>query len=357
MKKLLVIVLVIALAVAFVGCGPKDEAPVDDAAPADDSAPADDAEPADDTAAGDDTAEETITVAGIVFQDDQFMNTLTQGYMDAAADLGVECLTANTNNDQAKESELINTYVGQGVDGIAIAPLSADASVAVLRDAYERGVEVAITNINLTDAEFIAGGFTSDDYTNCKAVGDVAAPIIKERFGDKTVKIALVQFASLLPDISKARVDGYLAGLDEIGVKYEIVADQDAWMQDTAIETAGGILSANPDLDVIITVNDGGTIGSAQAVVNAGLSEQVMVFGHDGSDQISSMILDETSPLQCVIAQDPYNQGYRAMTALVNAIRGEDVSDSRGKTEFLPGIVLSKTDLDAVNEWRADQGL
>jgi len=55
-------------------------------------------------------AEEKIVVAGVVFQDDQFMNMLSKGYRDAAEAAGVEVLTANTNNDQATEVELINTY-------------------------------------------------------------------------------------------------------------------------------------------------------------------------------------------------------------------------------------------------------
>lgn len=355
MKKLLAITLALVMVLAMSACAAPVAAPA--AAPAaEPAAPA--AEPAAPAAEPAAPAAEEITVAGVVFQDDQFMNMLTKGYQDAAAAAGVKCLTANTSNDQAKEVELINTYVGQGVKGIAIAPLSADASIAALRDANAQGVQVAITNLNLSEgADFIAGGYCSDDFTNCKLVGATAAEAIKAKFGEEAVKVAIVQFKSLLPEQSSARVSGYLAALDEAGVKYEVVADQDAWMQDTAVETAGSILTANPDLNVIITVNDGGTIGSTMAVVNAGLSDKVLVFGHDGSDQISSMILDETSPLYAVVTQDPYGQGFNAMTALIKAIKGEDVSESAGKVQFVPGTVLSKSDLDGVNQWRADNGL
>ena len=301
-------------------------------------------------------AEEDITVAGIVFQDDQFMNMMTKGYEDAAAEAGVKILTDNTNNDQAKETELINTYLAQGVKGLAIAPLNGDASVAALKAAHEQGMEIGLTNIDLADVDFIAAGFTSDDFTNCYLVGQEAAQIIKEKMGDEELKIAIVQFKSLLPDNSGNRVKGYLQALDEADIKYEIVADQDAWLQDTALETASGILTAHPEVNVIITVNDGGTIGSVMAVQNAGLVDKILVFGHDGSDQISSMILDDACPLQAVVAQDPYGQGYKCMTQIIKAIKGEDVSDTAGKTEYLDGIVLSARDKDAVNSWRVDNG-
>ena len=296
-------------------------------------------------------AEEKIKVAGVVFQDDQFMNMLSKGYRDAAEALGAECLTANTNNDQATEVELINTYLTQGVKGLAIAPLSKDASVAALRAADAAGMKVTLTNIDLNDADFIVGGFSSNDKINCLAVGAEAAEIIKAKFPDKTVKIAIVQFKGLLPDQSTARVEGYFEALDAGGVKYEIVADQDAWLQDTALAAADAIITANPELDVIIAVNDGGTIGSAQAVVNAGKQAQILVFGHDGSEQIASMILDPNNPLQAVVAQDPYGQGFQAMTLLINAIKGGDYSETKGKVTYLAGIVMSKTDLEGVQAW------
>lgn len=296
-------------------------------------------------------AEEKIKVAGVVFQDDQFMNMLSKGYRDAAEALGAECLTANTNNDQATEVELINTYLTQGVKGLAIAPLSKDASVAALRAADAAGMKVTLTNIDLNNADFIVGGFSSNDKINCLAVGAEAAKIINAKFPDKTVKIAIVQFKGLLPDQSTARVEGYFEALDAGGVKYEIVADQDAWLQDTALATADAIITANPELDVIIAVNDGGTIGSAQAVVNAGKQDKIMVFGHDGSEQIASMILDPNNPLQAVVAQDPYGQGFQAMTLLINAIKGADYSETKGKVTYLAGIVMSKSDLEGVQAW------
>ena len=120
-----------------------------------------------------------ITIAGVVFQDDQFMNTLTKGYTDAGAKYGVKVVTANTNNDQAKEAELIQTYISQGVSGIAIAPLSKDASIANLKEADGKGIKVAITNMSITDSSFLAGGYTSDDATNAKIVGDNAAKFIQ----------------------------------------------------------------------------------------------------------------------------------------------------------------------------------
>lgn len=359
MKKIVALLLALCMVTALVACSGASGNKGADTTAETTTAAAEETTAAEGETQSDATAGKAaadITVAGIVFQDDQFMNMLTKGYQDAAADAGVKCLTDNTNNDQAKETELINTYLAQGVDGLAISPLNGDASVAALKAADQQGMKVALTNIDLADADFIVAGYTSDDYTNCHLAGQEAAEIIKEKFGDQKINIAIVQFASLLPDNSANRVKGYEDALTEGGIQFEVVADQDAWLQDTALEAASGILTAHPEVNVIITVNDGGTIGSVMAVQNAGLSDKILVFGHDGSDQISGMILDDSSPLQCVVAQDPYGQGYKAMTALIKAIEGEDYSATKGKCTYLDGIVLSNRDKDAVNAWRVDNG-
>ena len=76
---------------------------------------------------------------------------------------------------------MINTYLAQGVKGLAIAPLNGAASVAALKAADEQGMKVALTNIDLEDVGFVVAGYTSDDYTNCRLAGAEAAEIIKEK--------------------------------------------------------------------------------------------------------------------------------------------------------------------------------
>ena len=352
MKKLIALLLALVMVFALVACAKTDSTPAAET-------------PAATTPAADNTSAETpaettdnsdIVVAGIVFHDDQFMNMLTKGYVDAAADAGVTCLTDHTNSDQAREAELINTYLGQGVNGLAIAPLNEDTSAAALRAASEQGMMIAVTNINLSDADFIVAGYTSDDYSNSHMTGVEAAAILKETYGDEAVKIGIVQYKSLMPEQSGGRVNGFLDALTENGVNYEIVADQDAWASDTSVETASAMLTAHPEIEVFLATNALNTVGCTLVVESAGRSNDIMVFGYDGTDQISSMILDDNCPLIAAAAQDPYGQGYKAMTALINAIKGGDYSATKGKCEYLDGIVLSCKDKDFVNEWRVDNG-
>jgi len=301
-------------------------------------------------------AQKELTIAGVVFQDDQFMKSMVQGYEAAGAKYGIKILTANTNNDQAKEAELIQTYIAQGVSGIAIAPLSQDASIPNLKDAASQDIQIAITNMNLAgDPSWLAGGYTSDDATNGKIVGAKAAEFIKANItGD--VNIAQVDFDDQVPDQSKARWSGFFGGLDDAGVKYTKVATVSSHVQDDALAKVTDMLTAHPEINVIWASNDGGTIGAAMAVKQAGLAGKVFVFGYDGGDQQTSMILSGDNILIGVVAQDPYAQGYEAVESLALTLQGQPNADS-GKITVVPGTYLSTADLDAVKKWRTDNGL
>lgn len=293
-----------------------------------------------------------IKVAGVVFQEDQFMMLIQMGYQAAADHYGVTCMLSNTNNDQAKEAELINTYVTQGIDGIAISPLNETSSIQTLKMANEKGLEIAVGNTQLKDAPFVCGGFTSDNYNLGELTGKEARKYIEEKLGGKA-KIAIVEYKSLLPEQSTARRTGFVDQLE--GLDVEIVADQDAWLQDTAIQVVGDILTANESkggIDMIWAANDGGTIGATMAVKNAGKAGTTVVFGTDAAEQQAAFIQSDDNILQCVTGQDPYTIGYNTMEVLINAIMGEEAS--YGKEVVVPGIVLTRDDIPAVQAFEKD---
>ena len=290
-------------------------------------------------------------VAGVVFQEDQFMKLLQSGYRDAAEAAGFEFYPGNTNGDAAKEAEFLNTYVTQGYKGLAISPISEEASLKVLTDAANKGLLIGISNHEF-NMPFLTGAFTSDNYNLGATVGKAAADYIKKNLsGD--VKIAIVQFKTLLPEQSTARSTGFLDQVKDLpGV--QIVTDQDAWMQDKAITVAGDIITAHGDIDIIFSANEGGTIGSTMAVKNAGKAGQIVVFGFDGSEQMVQLLKDPANILQAAIAQDPYNIGVKTMESVIKAVNGEDYSDTKGQSFIVPGILLERANPAGLDAFLSD---
>jgi sugar transport system substrate-binding protein len=223
----------------------------------------------------------------------------------------------------------------------------------VIADAASKGLFIGISNFTLTNAPYITGAFTSDNYDLGKTCGIAAVKYIKEKMGGKA-KIAIVEFKSLLPEQSSARSNGFIDQVKTLpGV--EIIADQDAWLQDKAITVAGDIITAKgKQLNMIFAANEGGTIGATMAVKNAGKAGKIAVFGFDGSEQMVQLLKDKANILQAVIAQDPYGIGVKTMESLIKAINGQDYSATKAKTIIVPGILLSRSDTKGLDAFLAD---
>lgn len=354
-KAMAMILAAVMMSVTMMGCGSSSSDTKDSdtaAAKTEDTAKTEAAEDTDATETAGKAAED-IKVAGIVFQEDQFMKLMQQGYQAAADQYGVECMQANTNNDQAKEAELITTYTDQKLDGIAISPLNEKSSIQNLKAANEKGLEIAVGNTKLADAPFVCGGYTSDNYNLGELTGKEARKFIEENLDGKA-RVAIVQFKSQLPEQSTARMEGFVDQIKDLeGV--EIVADQDAWLQDAAVQTVSDIITANESkggVDIIWAANDGGTIGATMAVKNAGKAGKTFVFGTDAAEQQAEMLKSDDNILQCVTGQDPFQIGFNTMEVLIKTIQGE--KGEYGKEIIVPGLVLSRSDLAGVEAFEKD---
>ena len=343
MKKLLALILALTMSLTLAACSS--------------GTPSESKAPATESKAPDNEGGKKL-IAGMVFQEDQFFKLLSAGYEAAAKDMGYDIQLTNTNNDQSKETEALSTYAAQGVVGVAISPLNTQVSPAAVEDAYNAGMEIAVCNAAIDAFPYAVASFSADNVSFCKQTGEAAVAFIKEHYeADRVLKIGVVQFKTQVPEQSADRVKGFFSALDEAGIKYEIVSDQDAWLQDMAVETAGDMISANPDLDLIYAANDGGTVGSVMAVENAGKAGQIFVFGTDGYEQIVSLLKADTNILQAVTAQDAFQIGYSTVEALINKLEGKTV-EGEGKTNIIPGIPLVRGETETLDKYLTDlQGM
>lgn len=209
MKKIVAFFLALSMAVVMLaGCG-ASQTPTTTEAPKAETKAAPAAE----------TEQKELTIAGIVFKDEFTMKMVQQGYEDAAKDYGVNIVIGNSMGDLANEQQLVYSYIDMGVDGIAITPYSEEASIPILKEAYDKGIEVAVANIKLNDASFVCGGFTSQDLLNGQKLGDYTSKYLSDKYGND-LKIAIMDFDATIPEQSKARYGGFLEKLTANGVNY-----------------------------------------------------------------------------------------------------------------------------------------
>ena len=287
-----------------------------------------------------------LKIAGIVFQEDQFFRLIQFGMQDAADKAGVELLLSNSANKPDKEIQLVNTYIARGVDAIVISPLSARASATALKRARDKGI-VVVTYNSTVEGDIPIAYIESDQIDLGRQTGIVAKRYIEQELGGKA-KIATLAFKSQLAEQSDARRNGFVDVVGQLpGV--EFVAEQDAWLPDMAIKKAGDILTANPDIDIIWSANEGGTVGSVMAVKNAGKSGEVVVFGTDASEQLVEFALADDGILQAITTQTPFELGARSLELAVAALKGQQVEAK----VVMDGVLVSRDDPEGVRAFGA----
>jgi len=299
------------------------------------------------------------TVAGVVLHEDQQHKMGLAGYEQCAKDYGFKFVGALSQTDAAREVELVNTYLSQGIKGLAIIPINPQSSVVPLKTAADKGMKIAISDNPLTDMSFVVGTVLSDNYAIGQATGKAAKEFIEKNLGGKAI-IGGLGYYSLMPESSGSpnapggpgRWDGFLSEVTKLpGVK--VVAYQDAWVQDKAVVVGGDMLIAHPEINLLFSSNEGGTIGLTMAVANAGLQGKVYVFGVDGSEQIVNMLKDPKNILQATTAQDFYQMCYTTMEIVCKALKGEDVSQYAGKKTYIGGLFLSRQEPAKLDEFVA----
>lgn len=288
--------------------------------------------------------EDQLTVAGIVFQNDEFAKMMQQGMSDAAEDAGARFLPGNSEDSVDRESELVNTYMSSNVDGIAVNILDADTSVAALQNAYDEGMEIVVVNTEM-NADFQASTVQSNQEALGRMTGEKCREFIEEELGGEA-QIGIIEFATLIPANSNARCDGFESQIEDMeGV--EIVSRQEAWTAEMALQRAQDMLTANPEIDIIFSNCDPNTVGAVMAVSNAGLAGKCYVFGVDSSEQIANFLLNDDNILQATSAQQTYEIGYQAIENLIAAINGEEVE----KDVVVDPIELTRDDQEGVQDY------
>ncbi len=282
-------------------------------------------------------------IGAILMQQDQFFRLNESGMRTAAEKLGVDLRVQNAAGALDKEISLIETFMAQRVGAILVSPLSAAASLPALKRASETGIRI-ITYNNSLPAAFVSTEIGSDQVELGASSGEAARQYVSKHRAGKA-RIAIIGFASQLPEQGGARVAGFKQAVTGLpGV--EIVAEQDAWEAPQAATVVGELLTKNPD--IIWAANEGGTVGAVTAVKNAGKGGRVVVFGTDISVQLIDFLLSDDGILQAVTAQQPYEMGSAAVEAAARALRAEPIQ----KKQVMNGRLFTRDQPDELRSFR-----
>ena len=281
-------------------------------------------------------AQEARTFALVqINQQALFFNQMNEGAQAAADAAGAELTIFNANNDPAAQNSAIETYVQQGVDGIAVVAIDVNGIMPAVEQAVAAGIPVVAI-----DAILPAGPQSAQiGVDNAAAAGELAAVVRTWAEGAGGARIGVV--GALNSFIQNVRLDGFTTALvDAPGVTFAETVDGQN-VQDTALAAAENLLTANPDMTAIYATGEPALLGAIAAVESQGRTGDVKVFGWDLTASAIAGI--DAGYVEAVIQQDPSGMGRAAIEALGTLAGGGSVETSIA----VPVTIVTRDNVDA----------
>ena len=260
---------------------------------------------------------------------------LLQGAKDKAEELGYEIQYAgpSTEADINAQVDFVRNVAARKPAGILLAALDTEALIPPVEEAIDAGVPVVMVDSGI-DSRAPYGNFVTDQYAGGYMAGEEMARILGE---EGLVANLGIQAGS----ISAQRSVGFADAIAEYP-DMEILETQ--WTNAdaaTSLNIASDILTGNPDIKGFFSAAAPIAIGIAQAVKGKGVEDQVDIITFDPSPETLPLFEDGT--IDAIIAQDPYQMGYRGVE-VVHLVR-TDALDEKQYVE-LPPVLITPENYD-----------
>jgi rhamnose transport system substrate-binding protein len=240
-----------------------------------------------------------------------------QGADEAAKELGVELLfDGPTDPDPAKQNEIIENWITLGVDAIAAACENKEGISTALRKAKQKGIKVLTydSDANPDARDFFVNQATPEGIGN--ALMDEAG-----RLCDDSGEFAIITASLTAANMNEwqkyieARRSSKHPNMRMVALR---PCDD---LKDKAQSEATALLSANPNLKLIMAICSPAVPGAAEAVKQAGKTGTVKVIGLGLPSENRKYVKDGVT--QSVILWKTIDLGYLTINATAALAKGE----------------------------------
>lgn len=328
MKKLIALVLTLAMAVSAAACGSKnnDQKENQTAEQAASSEAVQEVKQEESAESAESSSEEGFTMGVVVKVDVPWFERLDEGLQKYAQEHGCTInLYAPSTPDASQQVAIIEDLIAQKVDVIGIVPNSAEAVETVLQKARDEGIVVVsheAANLVNTDADIEA--FTD------QAFGEFFMESLGKSMDYKG------EYATIIEELTNANHNAWL----DAAVAYQEANYPDMTLVSAKTETKADVNKAQsiceelfktyPELKGIMGTGSADVIGAGLAIENKGLVGKVATTGCTSPNDAAQYL--NSGSISMIGLWDPANAGY-AMCILAQMIMD-------GTTEFQDGADL-----------------
>lgn len=254
-----------------------------------------------------------------------FWKSIHAGALAAAADwdrrgVPVEVIWKGPmrEDDRSLQVAVVETFIGQGVAGIVLAPLDSKALVAPVRLAREAGIPTVIIDSALEDPGIVSFAAT-DNFRGGEIAGHHLAARLSGR-GDVVLLRYQVGSAS-----TEAREAGFLKAMESYpGIRLVSTNQHGGATRDSAFTASQNLLHRlGGKVDGVFACNESTTNGMLLALKDFGLVGKALLVGFDGGEQNVAAL--RAGEIEALVLQDPFKMGFTGVDLLVRHLQGETV--------------------------------
>ena len=336
MKKLISLLLVLAMALTLVACGASEPAATEAPAAAPEAPAAAPEAPA--------AAEVTTYDVGVaIYQyNDNFMTLYRQEIENYFKTLETDTVKYNitmvdSKNDMAEQTNQIDTFITQGMDVIILNLVQTSSAEVLIDKVVGAGIPLILINreplgdngdesyegiINNPGVCYVgadarqSGTYQGEMVLALDNKGDIN--------GDGVVSYVMIIGDPENPD-AQYRTEFSIKALTDAGVQVNKLVDNVGnWDQTKGQEIAAAALAQFGDeVEVIFCNNDGMALGAAAAIEAAGrvVGEDIYLLGVDALAECQEMV--QAGTMTGTVLNDHIGQSHAAVDAAVAALNGE----------------------------------
>jgi len=244
-----------------------------------------------------------------------FFVFLNKGIKDVVEAKGDILIALDPALDPEKQLSQIEDLISQDVDAIFVTPVDWKSIRPALEAAEKAGIPIINVDAPVYDTDLVASIITSDNYN----AGVICAQDMMRKLNKAKIVILEHPTAKSAIDRTQGFIDT-IAGMEN----YEIIARQSSEGQlEQAMSVMQNIIHVNPEINVVMALNDPTAMGAIAALQAFKSEEKVLVYGIDGAPEAKQMIKDRK--MTATAAQSPMTIGMTAAQVAYDILEGKEV--------------------------------
>ncbi|MDR1136621.1 MAG: substrate-binding domain-containing protein [Clostridiales Family XIII bacterium] len=322
-RKLLVLLLVIALAFAVGGCGKTDDT----------------------GESGSNDSENTVSEDGMTIgfsvydMQYEFFQSMEAGTKSQVEAMGYNYILHDQKSDETQMVSGAINLINQGVDALIISPCKPESLSSIVDAAKAKNVPVIVDDIGGggTDYDAIV---ISDCFQGGQQAADYTVELLAGNEGSKKVAIIKCEPSAVY---AIRRGEGYKENIEKAG--FTVVKELSGHSKsEEGYTIMQDLLASDPDLVAVFAENDPMGVGAANALADAGRDDIIIVGFNGDAEAIDAM---KAGTMQGTVAQDPESMGKLTVQLADTLLTGGtlDYDDPTTREIFAPVNLIKSGDV------------